>query len=109
MSDCFGFSTANYELDNATQVRKPAIKCNMNWYAGETMLLLGELLDKVHLNGHFHMVNTQRQRNYVARIGIEYKMCPEDCRKLYLEGMTYNRTTISCNDLINEPVSPTPH
>eukprot|EP00978_Attheya_sp_CCMP212_P009183 scaffold21670_cov39-Attheya_sp.AAC.2 len=110
MSDCFGFFTANYELDNVTQVHKPAIKCNMNRYAGETMLLLGELvLDKVDLNGHFHKVNTQRQHNYATRIGIECSMTPADCRKLYLEGMTYNRTNISCDDLNIQAVSPSSH
>jgi hypothetical protein len=79
MSACFGFSPANYELDDITQLHKPAIKCNMKRYAGETMLLLGELLDKVDLNGHFHKVNNQRQRNYAARIGINCKICQADC------------------------------
>jgi hypothetical protein len=50
MSDCFGFATASYELDEETQVNKPAIKYNMNRYAGETMLLLGELLNDVDLS-----------------------------------------------------------
>eukprot|EP00978_Attheya_sp_CCMP212_P046468 scaffold394368_cov35-Attheya_sp.AAC.1 len=110
MSDCFGFATANYELDEETQVNKPAIKCNTNRYAGETMLVLGELLDEVDLNGHFHKVNIQRQRNYAARIGIQCGMCADDCRELYLEGMTlYNLTTIGVNELDNEPVSPAPH
>jgi hypothetical protein len=109
MSDCFGFSTANYELDEETQVNKPAIKCNMNRYAGETMLVLGQLLDEVDSNGHFHKVNIQRQRNYAARIGSQCGMCPDDCRDLYLEGMTYNQTTICVNEWDNEPVSPTPH
>jgi hypothetical protein len=106
MSSCFGFSTANYELDDVTQVHKPAIKCNMNRYAGQTMLLLGELLDQVDFSGHFHAINPQRQRNYAARIGIECGMSSEDSRKLYLEGMTYNRTTISCNGSVYETVSP---
>eukprot|EP00978_Attheya_sp_CCMP212_P045949 scaffold367239_cov22-Attheya_sp.AAC.1 len=109
MSDCFGFSTANYELEEETQLHKPAIKCNMNRYAGETMLVLGQLLDEVDSNGHFHKVNIQRQRNYAARIGIQCGMCPDDCRNLYLEGMTYNQTTIRVNEWDNEPVSPTPH
>eukprot|EP00978_Attheya_sp_CCMP212_P034712 scaffold146885_cov32-Attheya_sp.AAC.1 len=86
MSDCFGFATANYELDEETQ-----------------------LLDEVDLNGHFHKVNIQRQRNYAARIGIQCGMCPDDCRDLYLEGMTYNQTTIRVNEWDNEPVSPTRH
>jgi hypothetical protein len=109
MSDCFGFVTANYELDEETQVNIPAIKCNMNRYAGETMLLLGELLNEVDSSGHFHTVDIRRKRNYAARIGIQCGMSTEDCSKLYLEGMTYNQTIIHNKGLGNDPVSPSPH
>jgi hypothetical protein len=81
----------------------------MNRYAGETMLLLGELLNEVDLSGHFHTVDIRRKRNYAARIGIQCGMTTEDCGNLYLEGMTYNQTSIYNKGLGNETVSPSPH
>jgi hypothetical protein len=109
MSGCYGIATGNYGRDETTQMNTPTVKLNRNKNVGITMVLLGELLNEVDTSGNFHKIDKRRQRNYAARIGIECGLSKSDCQKLYLEGMTYNKTDISLVDGGNDTVSPTPH
>eukprot|EP00978_Attheya_sp_CCMP212_P032877 scaffold130241_cov65-Attheya_sp.AAC.3 len=109
MSGCYGIATGNYGRDETTQMNTPTVKLNRNKNVGITMVLLGELLNEVDTSGNFHKIDKRRQRNYAARIGIECGLSKRDSQKLYLEGMTYNKTDISLVDGDNNTVSPTPH
>eukprot|EP00978_Attheya_sp_CCMP212_P023603 scaffold72667_cov46-Attheya_sp.AAC.1 len=87
----------------------PTVKLNKNKNVGETMVLIGELLNEVDCTGDFHRIDARRQRNYAARIGIECGLSRTESQKLYLEEMTYNKTDICLENGIKHCVSPTPH
>ena len=110
ISGCYGIATGNYAQDETTKMNAPTVKLNKNKNVGETMVLIGELLNEVDSTGAFHKIDARRQRNYAARIGIECGLTTTESQKLYLEGMrTYNKTDICLADGKKHCVSPTPH
>eukprot|EP00978_Attheya_sp_CCMP212_P009614 scaffold22801_cov52-Attheya_sp.AAC.2 len=105
ISGCYGFATGNYAQDETTKMNVPTVKLNKNKNVGETMVLIGELLNEVDCTGDFHKIDNRRQRNYAAHIGIECGLTITESKKLYLEGMTYNKTDICLEDGMKHCVS----
>jgi hypothetical protein len=108
-SDNYGFSTGNYELEEESQLNLPAVKKNYNLLAGQTMLIIGKLLNEVDPSGKYHKIDRRRQRNYASRIALKCGLSTTDSREFYLEGMTYNQTTIVHNTNMDTEASPSPH